>query len=81
MLQCYVLTCGRSVTVFSAPPLSQRQGQGPRSPHPKAGPGWETTVLQRLFRVVQLYSDSHAARYLAVGEGGVRRGAKRSFAQ
>jgi hypothetical protein len=28
MLQCYVLTYGRSVTAFSAP----------RSPHPKAGP-------------------------------------------
>jgi hypothetical protein len=39
MLQCYVLTCGRSVTAFWAPPLSQRSGQGPRSPHPKAGPG------------------------------------------
>jgi hypothetical protein len=39
MLQCYVLTCGRSVTAFLAPPRSQRPGQGPRSPHPKAGPG------------------------------------------
>jgi hypothetical protein len=38
MLQCYVLTCGRSVTAFLAPPRSQRPGQGPRSPHPKAGP-------------------------------------------
>jgi hypothetical protein len=38
MLQCYVLTCGRSVSAFSAPPQSQRPGQGPRSPHPKAGP-------------------------------------------
>jgi hypothetical protein len=38
MLQCYVLTCGRSVTTFLAPPRSQRTGQGPRLPHPKAGP-------------------------------------------
>jgi hypothetical protein len=38
MLQCYVLTCGRGVTAFSAPPRSRRPGQGPRSPHPKAGP-------------------------------------------
>jgi hypothetical protein len=36
MLQCYV--CARSVTAFLAPPWSQRPGQGPRSPHPKAGP-------------------------------------------
>jgi hypothetical protein len=36
MLQCYVLTCGRAVTAFSAPPSSRRSGQGPRSPHPKA---------------------------------------------
>jgi hypothetical protein len=40
MLQCYVLTCGRSVTAFLAPPRSQRPGQGPHSPHPKAGPEW-----------------------------------------
>jgi hypothetical protein len=40
MLQCYVLTCGRSVTAFLAPPRSQRPWQGPRSPHPKAGPGF-----------------------------------------
>jgi hypothetical protein len=40
MLQCYVLTCGRSVTAFPAPPRSQRPGQGPRLPHPKAGPGY-----------------------------------------
>jgi hypothetical protein len=38
MLQCYVLTFGQSVTAFSAPPRSQRPGQMPRSPHPKAGP-------------------------------------------
>jgi hypothetical protein len=38
MLQCYVLTCGRSVTAFSTPPRSQRPGQGSRMPHPKAGP-------------------------------------------
>jgi hypothetical protein len=38
MLQLYVLTSGRSVTAFLAPPRSQRPGQGPRSPHPKAGP-------------------------------------------
>jgi hypothetical protein len=38
MLQCYVLTCGRSVTAFSALPRSQRPEQGPRSPHPKDGP-------------------------------------------
>jgi hypothetical protein len=35
---CYVLTFGRSVTAFSVPPRSQRPGQMPRSPHPKAGP-------------------------------------------
>jgi hypothetical protein len=38
MLQCYVLTCGWLVTAFLVPPRSQRPGQGPRSPHPKAGP-------------------------------------------
>jgi hypothetical protein len=38
MLQCYVLTCGRSVTAFLASPRSERLGQGPRSPHPQAGP-------------------------------------------
>jgi hypothetical protein len=38
MLQCYVLTRGRLVTAFLAPPRSQRPGQGPRSPHPKSGP-------------------------------------------
>jgi hypothetical protein len=38
MLQCYVLTCDRLVTAFLAPPRSQRPGQAPRSPHPKAGP-------------------------------------------
>jgi hypothetical protein len=37
MLQCYVLMCARSVTAFLAPPRSQRPGQEPRSPHPKAG--------------------------------------------
>jgi hypothetical protein len=49
MLQWYVLTCGRSVTAFSAPPQSQRPGQGPRSPHPKVGPAsmhkWATTLV------------------------------------
>jgi hypothetical protein len=44
MLQCYVLTCGRSVTAFSAPPRSQRPGHGPRSPHPKAGPVHNGTI-------------------------------------
>jgi hypothetical protein len=39
MLQCYVLTCGRSVTAFLAPPRSQRTGQGPRSPHPRPALG------------------------------------------
>jgi hypothetical protein len=38
MLKLYVLTCGRSVTAFLAPPRSQRPGQGPRLPHPKASP-------------------------------------------
>jgi hypothetical protein len=38
VLQRYVLMCGRSVTAFLAPPRSQRPGQGPPSPHPKAGP-------------------------------------------
>jgi hypothetical protein len=38
MLQCYVLMCGWSVTAFLSPPRSQRPGQGPSSPHPKAGP-------------------------------------------
>jgi hypothetical protein len=32
MLQCYVLTCGRSVTAFLAPPRSQHPGQGPARP-------------------------------------------------
>jgi hypothetical protein len=40
MLQCYVLTCGRAVIAFSAPPRSRRPRQGPRSPHPKASPGY-----------------------------------------
>jgi hypothetical protein len=40
MLQCYVLTCGRSVTAFSAHPRSQRPGQGPRSPYTKASPAY-----------------------------------------
>jgi hypothetical protein len=40
MLQCYVLTCGRSVTTILAPPRRQRPGQGPRLPHPKAGPDY-----------------------------------------
>jgi hypothetical protein len=39
MLQCYVLMRARPVTAFLAPPRSQRLGQGPRSPHLKAGPG------------------------------------------
>jgi hypothetical protein len=30
---------------FSAPPQSQRPGQGPRSPHPKAGPGQSVQLL------------------------------------
>jgi hypothetical protein len=34
-----VLICARSVTAFLVPPWSQRPGQGPRSPHLKAGPG------------------------------------------
>jgi hypothetical protein len=38
MIHCYVLMCGRSVTAFLAPPRSQRPGQGPWSPHPKADP-------------------------------------------
>jgi hypothetical protein len=38
MLQFYVLTCGRSVTAFSAPSRSRRPGQGLRSSHPKASP-------------------------------------------
>jgi hypothetical protein len=38
MPQCLVFTRGRSVTAFLAPPRIQRTGQGPRSPHPKAGP-------------------------------------------
>jgi hypothetical protein len=42
MLQCYVLTCGRSVTAFLASPRSQRPGQEARSPHPKAGPASRT---------------------------------------
>jgi hypothetical protein len=45
MLQCYVLTCGRSVTAFLAPPRSQRPGQGSRSPHPKAGPETKPRVI------------------------------------
>jgi hypothetical protein len=49
MLQCYVLTCGRSVTAFLAPPRSLRPGQGPRSPHPKAGPA--PTYHQRFLNV------------------------------
>jgi hypothetical protein len=44
MLQCYVLTCGRSATAFSAPPRSQRPGQGPRSPDLKAGAASRITV-------------------------------------
>jgi hypothetical protein len=46
MLQCYVLMCGRLVTAILAPPRSQRRGQGPRSPHPKAGPRYSITLLR-----------------------------------
>jgi hypothetical protein len=46
MLQCYVLTCGRSVTAFLAPPGNQRPGQGPRLPHPKAGPVYVRCVRE-----------------------------------
>jgi hypothetical protein len=53
MLQCYVLTCGRSVTAFLAPHRSQRPGQGPRSPHPKAGPAW-TDEYEYCLRSLQL---------------------------
>jgi hypothetical protein len=48
MLLFYVLTCGRSVTAFLAPPRSQRPGQGPRSPHPKTGPGDVRPLLRVL---------------------------------
>jgi hypothetical protein len=51
MLQCYVLMCARSVTAFLAPPRSQRPGQGPRSPHPKAGPVWVECGGARLWYV------------------------------
>jgi hypothetical protein len=53
MLQCYVLTFGRSVTAFSAPPRSQRPGQGPRSPHPKAGPGRTELECKDVFFRIQ----------------------------
>jgi hypothetical protein len=51
MLLCYVLTFGRSVTAFSAPPRSQRPGKMPRSPHPKAGPASGYASLQVLAAV------------------------------
>jgi hypothetical protein len=44
MLQCYLLTCGRAVTAFSAPPRSRRPGQGRHLPHPKSSPGHKTCV-------------------------------------
>jgi hypothetical protein len=44
MLQCYVLMCARSVDALLAPPRSQRPGQSPCSPHPKAGPDYNTTL-------------------------------------
>jgi hypothetical protein len=50
MLQCYVLTCGRLVTAFLAPPRSQRPGQGPRSPHPKASPAYTHSGMATLER-------------------------------
>jgi hypothetical protein len=40
MLQCYVLMWAQLVTTFLAPPRSQRPGQGPRLPHPKASPDY-----------------------------------------
>jgi hypothetical protein len=53
MLQCYVLTCGRSVTVFLAPPRSQRPGARAPLALPKGRPllwgtrwccGWGTAL-------------------------------------
>jgi hypothetical protein len=54
---CYnVLTCGRSVTAFSAPPRSQRPGQGPRSPHPNAGPAWGLPPVRAACQNSQSYA-------------------------
>jgi hypothetical protein len=47
ILECYVLTSGRSVTAFLAPPRSQRPGQGPRLPHLKASPVIKVRVFSR----------------------------------
>jgi hypothetical protein len=38
--------CGRSVTAFLVPPRSQHPGQGPCSPHPKAGPRLRCGVMK-----------------------------------
>jgi hypothetical protein len=59
MLQCYVLTFGRSVTAFSAPPRSQRPGQMPRSPHPKAGPADVLTKVSEQFSLNVVYVAYH----------------------
>jgi hypothetical protein len=63
MLQCYVFMCVRSVIAFLAPPRSQRPGQGPRSPHPKAGPGSgdRIPVGARFSAPLQTVSDAHPA--------------------
>jgi hypothetical protein len=55
MLQCYVLTCGRSVTAFLASPRSQRPGQGPRSPHPKVGPGSVRNISGKVLEKVKTH--------------------------
>jgi hypothetical protein len=56
MLQCYGLTCGRSVTAFLAPPRSQRPEHGPRSPHPKAGPDGVLTEVMFMLDVVDRFA-------------------------
>jgi hypothetical protein len=54
MLQCYVLMCARLVTAFLAPPRRQRLGQGPRSPHPKAGPAQGVYTKQAYTYKIQM---------------------------
>jgi hypothetical protein len=64
MLQRYVLTCDRSVTAFWAPPRSQRPGQGPRSPHPKAGPAYKPSVSPDVLHFI-ITRELHSPVYLA----------------
>jgi hypothetical protein len=57
MLQCYVLTYGRLVTTFLAPPWSQCPGQGPPLT-PPTGQHWsyETLIKEYLLLIISQHS-------------------------